>query len=557
MGKTTRTLIQLGSILPLSMALISCGGGSGGGTSTEVVSLKGTVFASSVNGAEVTIENALGERLAGPGTTGSDGSFTLALDKPHLADDLVIIARGGSYRDEATGETKTAGELSGHFAGGSLADGSSASLTPGSSIVHRLVAAGMTRTAARAAFETASGYLPDSSVVPLDITDADNSDGDLDRLKAGLRAGAFSQLAEDLGVNQFALITALTEDLADGTQDGQANGSPVTIGDSSIELPADITARFARSLVKLFQSDRNLSGLDNNQIGQLPSPRTVITDNYRVSFSAGDDGSSMGKDEFQITITDHDGNPATMLNPTVHPHMNMSGGHGHATAVGEVTNNGDGSYDAEIYYVMASVMSNGDSMGWWQLNVCLGNMTMHAMATDMGHDGMDHGASTDCTGDVAAFYPSVAMAMGVKGVLKGGDSDQIPNMQTGGMMARNYHIFKDSIDQGDSSYHAHVYIAATETMHNFPGLTEGLMLNEGMGHALMISSLLVEFSADDGATWVTATNGHGGGMWAAEMAGTADKLLVKLTINDDIKTEDGLVGGINYVELTVSGDMAM
>lgn len=566
MRKTTIDLIKRGIIaLPLSMALISCDSSDGGNKSgdnvtTEVVSLSGTVFASSVSGAEVTIKSIQGDTLAGPASTGSDGSFTLDLNTSYLASDLTIVAQGGRYRDEATGETKPASELSAHFAGDTLIDGSTTSLTPGSSIVQRLVASGMTHGEALTAFETTSGYQPETSVAPLDITDAANSGADSGQLKAGLRAAAFSQLAKDLEVDQFELITALSTDLADGAQDGQANGSPVAIGNGGASLPTDASARFAQSLIHLFQSDRNLSSLDNNQIGQLPSPGTVVTENFRVTFSEGDDGSSMGKDMFQLTVTDLNNNPITDLSPTIRPHMNMSGGHAHATAVGGVTNNQDGSYDTDIYYVMPSVMANGNATGWWQLNVCLGGVdAMPAMAdAGMDHDAMGHDtASTECSGDEATFYPTVAMAMGVKGVLKGGDNDQVPNMRAEGMKGRVYHVFKDSIHQHDDDYHAHVYIAVTENLHNFPGLTQGLTLNEGMGHALMVNTLLVEFSADNGATWVAATNGHHGGMWAADMPGTADKLRVKLSVNGEVKTEDGLVNGVHYVELTAGGGMSM
>jgi phenylpropionate dioxygenase-like ring-hydroxylating dioxygenase large terminal subunit len=86
-------------------------------------------------------------------------------------------------------------------------------------------------------------------------------------------------------------------------------------------------------------------------------------------------------------------------------------------------------------------------------------------------------------------------------------------------------------------------------MMNFPGVHPGLVLNEGSESELDINTITVQFSNNEGE-WVEATNGHGGGMWAANMGGMPGKMRVRLSINGDQKT----INDLDYVELEM-GDM--
>lgn len=596
----------------LTLGLSGCGGDSS--DSDPAVTVQGSVFASAVAGATVSIQDTSGATVAGFTSTDNNGFYSLAIDSALLASDLIVVSQGGSYVDEATGEVLAAGGFSAYIPAGAIAAARFASVTPGSTIIQKLVAGGMPYAEALAIFQANFGYLPDLAVSPVNITidqSAAGEQADAGSLLAGLQAAAFSQLVADLNgssqldscacsetdsceeseessddssadivpLNQSQLMDALVADLADGNADGMNGGEEIFIGDTGRSLGNEVYGQFAQSYVAIFQSACNKSGLDNDQIGTLPQPTSVATESYQVQFIAGEDGTSMGRDAFQLMVTDHDGMAVTGADVSVHPLMNMSGGHSHSTAVGHVMENGEtqGLYDAVVYYLMASVMAGGDSMGWWKLSVCISSDDAMSMEDDM-HGAMDmdeamgmddemddghmhgHGHSAECHGEEAVFYPSVAMAMGVRGTLKGGDDDQIFDMMTETNIRRSYEIFKDTISAEDeTSFHAHVYIAAREDMMTFTGLTEGVVLNEGSDNELSVIDVAVDFSVN-GVDWVSASNGHGGGVWAADMTGIPDKLQVRLSVNGFDKTETGEdidnENVLGYVELDI-GSMSM
>ncbi len=132
-------------------------------------------------------------------------------------------------------------------------------------------------------------------------------------------------------------------------------------------------------------------------------------------------------------------------------------------------------------------------------------------------------------GEEAHFYPTVMMAMGdtAQVRLKGVD-DKIMSMMTGTMVGRTYFMFKDSLTGGMGSYDFSVFVAAQETMMNFPAVFDNSMLS---GNTLVNAT--VEISDDDGASWTLATDG-GNGVWTA----------TGLTLTDGV--EDQIRIRVNY-----------
>ena len=210
----------------LSFMVFGCGGGGGGGgSSTPTTSVSGSVFAGPAAGTAVTVKTAAGAVVAGPVSTASDGSYTILIPTSALSGDLVFEATGGSFPDEATGTSGVAfGTLSARIDAGTLTGGANVTIDPAGTIIRKLIAGGMTRAAAEAAFATAFGYTPDVSVRPAFANVSSASSG-TQRL-CGLRAAAFSQLVMDLGLapdKQFELLQALADDLSDGILDGKSN----------------------------------------------------------------------------------------------------------------------------------------------------------------------------------------------------------------------------------------------------------------------------------------------------------------------------------------------
>jgi len=456
-------------------------------TPAAVTSISGIITAAPVNGAEVNVEDTGGNPVAGPVSTDKNGLYTdLVIPDGSLGQDLIIISTGGTFTDEATGNSGTAGAMYAYTSAGSLSNGSSVSATPGSTIIAELVMNhGKTKAEAETAFAAAFGYTPDMSVNPADATTVPAAGETYAETLAGFRAGAFSQLAMDLGLSQndqFDLFVALARDLSDDTLDGVDASGVVAIGTTGFSLQANIQNRFSTALVNFKANGRNQTLLNNAQIGNLPFNKTAFTyvdptipnpvSTYKVEYvQMGDMDAMAGKSTFTIRITEHDGTPYAGADPTLVPTMYMSSmEHSTPMATTVIDPLGGGEYKVTLYYLMASQMMDGTSMGFWDLKFTVAN------------------------GEFAHFYPAVMMAMGdtlqvrLKGV-----ADQIMTMT--GTAGRTYFIFKESLKAqgGTGKYDFSVFIAAQETMMSFPAVYDGSTLS---GEA--VTDATVEISDNDG-----------------------------------------------------------
>jgi hypothetical protein len=256
----------------LTAGLTGCNSSSGGSTST---SISGSVFAAPVSGASCEIQDNNGNIIAGPFTSSATGGYSANIPNASLDDDLMLICNGGSYTDEADGTNQTAGTMAAYAAGGTLGTNVGLHATPESTIIYQQMSQyGKTFAEAQTAFKTAFGYTPDTTIAPTNATSPDTGATE-NQLLAGLHAAAFSQLTVDLGLSpgqQFALLAALAQDLADGTLDSvDASGTVNIDGDSTLPLPVDIQNQFVISMLKFHHDDtKNLTGLSNDKIGTLP-----------------------------------------------------------------------------------------------------------------------------------------------------------------------------------------------------------------------------------------------------------------------------------------------
>jgi len=512
--------------------------------------LSGSVFASTVSDAACEITDANGMTVAGPFSTMADGTYSVNLPNDGLSQDLILSCSGGTFTDEASGLVdQMAGKLAVYLPSGS---GTQVHATPSTTIIHDLVINhAMSLSDAEMAFADAFGYIPDSSVTPVDATQA-NDGANNPQFLAGLRAAAFSQLAMDLGLQateQFHLFSALAQDLSDGSLDGQDGSGTITIATTNTTVPADIQNRFTQALVGFHSSDNNQTGLGTNQIGTLSFAKMALTTSYKIEYVAGMMEAMEGKTSFKLNVTDAvSGAAVTNQDITLMPMMHMPTHH-HGTPVGTCINNGDGSHDCSVYYLMPSRMMNGMSMGYWDLEVTVGGMP----------------------GEMAHFYPQVMMAMGgdsVQARLKG-QLDEIEGMamEEGGMPMpekRTYYLFKDQLTGMTGNHSLELFIAAKQSMESYPGVYAGKILNMGdLDYALTISSMSVEVSTDE-INWITATD-NGTGHWVADgitglTDGTAGTVHLKLTVNGEQKTTNGAVpagdGTNDYTRFTIT-PMAM
>lgn len=542
------------AVSALALALSACGGSSNSGSSSTTVDmaqLQGSVFASNVAGASVSVVDSSGNLLAGPVQSDASGAFQLELDASLLNADIIFKAMGGQFVDEATGELTQAGEMLLALAAGEATEGGSYTLTPESTVVAAMVRErGMNLADARAAFLSAFGYLPNPEVVPADATTA--STASEEQLKAGLRAAAFSQLTKQLGLGaheQFALLSALADDLSDGSLDGKSDGAAVSLNltDGSSTLGAAIQSDYVAALLAFKGGMRNKTGLNNAQIGLVPLATMASMESYDVTY--GKIGMSrQGRSQFTLTVTDKTGQPVSGLTPQLSPVMHMAM-HTHGTPFeGCSETDTQGASTCTIYYLMASEMMNGASMGYWNIGVQIGEETV-------------------------SFIPSVMMAMGdtVRAVLKGVD-DMIPVMSmsaddtamSGGMSghdmsgadmgamamasemeARSYYLFNDGLTATADGHQFALFIASKNSMSDYPIVTTGSSMLKG-DMSMNIDEVLVEVSID-GQTF-TAASELGGGHFRADAltglsAGADAELYVRLTVNGEQKTSDGMMLG--------------
>lgn len=77
----------------------------------STASISGSIFASYVDGATVTITDSNGNDVADAGDTDASGSFSASFPSSHLSSDLIFQSSGGTFVDEATGNSTNAGDM--------------------------------------------------------------------------------------------------------------------------------------------------------------------------------------------------------------------------------------------------------------------------------------------------------------------------------------------------------------------------------------------------------------------------------------------------------------
>ncbi len=511
--------------------LTACGGSGNDNTEDRSITLSGSVFASAVSSARCEVKNSNDDQITDPFTTSATGNYSISLPSDRSTEDLIVKCTGGTFTDEATGQTNSvAGTMAAYITGGTSSMGSSIHITPASTIIHDLITRhSKTVVEATTQFEAAFGFTPDLTVAPTDVTQpADGADNA--SLRAGLRAATFSQLASDLGLSsseQFALFSALADDLSVGSLDGQAASGAITINGTSMILPADIQNRFGLALVRFRNGTHDASGLANNDIGLLPFAKIAMTDSYSIEYIPSMYGAINGKTEFTLKVSDPGGTLQTGLDVSIKPKMHMNN-MVHSTPFEAACNESitNGEYGCTLYYLMPSIMMNGMSMGFWELKVMIG-----------GQDG-----------EQATFHPAVKMAMDDTAQVRlKGQNDKISSAMNSNNETENrtYFLFKSKLTGMTDNHHFELFIAAKENMMNFPAISTGSTLNSGdMNHELSIITMSVKVSTD-ASNWVDATEkeGHKGYWIASNISGLNDgeagMIYVKLDIEGEQKTTDG------------------
>jgi hypothetical protein len=288
----------------------------------------------------------------------------------------------------------------------------------------------------------------------------------------------------------------------------------------------------ASALVVLFAASMLAAcGGGGGESSGNPNRLVALTTTYRVVYDPGATTATEGKTVFTIGVTNRStGADVSGAAIGLSPLMHMTG-MTHSTPVDDViVDNGDGTYTATAYFLMATMGSE-----YWELAI-------------------------DVNGETATFTPTVGMAMAgntVRASLKG-QSDTIVGSMGMGSEQRTYYVFRDKLEGMAASRTFGVFLAAKETLLDMPALVEGMTLHDAMDVPWTVGSIELQASSDGGATWITGTN-SGGARWefpglAGLASGTAGHVFVKLTVDGEVKTTDGAApsGANAYADFTVT-----
>lgn len=273
-------------------------------------------------------------------------------------------------------------------------------------------------------------------------------------------------------------------------------------------MPSHRTALLSLGLLACSSAEPT-AHLDDHDAAPIDAVAEVSGD-YAVSAAEG--ALTVGKSTVQLRVT-RGGAPATGLAHTIKiaPVMVMSKmTHGNPVPVDAVRETATpGTYDATLFFTMASVDASGNPAGQWKLNVAIG---------------AEAPVSLDVTVKPAAGADTTHV------MLKNA-SDTITAM--GSPKPRNYALFRDTF----AADRVTVFVATVlEGMMVWPPVTTGLKLTD----ALTIESLELAASTD-GATWAPMTCDATARCTAA--VALASSVKVKLKINGKDYTTDGEAPG--------------
>lgn len=506
--------------LALASALLAtaCGGGSDPAAPSTTVT--GTVYAGEVTGAQVVVKDAAGQVVAGPVTSAAGGAFSIAIPDTRLAEVLRFEATGGSVVDDASGATVAGAlRLSVRKAAGVLFQGAKVNLDPATTIEDGATTAnGGDAAGARSAFVNVFAYDPEQPVAP-----SSSAAAGVEARRASLRAGAFSWLTRSIFASnpekQFDLLAAIGKDLGDGKVDGKDAAGALLSIDGTTALPLTYQYAYATAL--------GACGAAEPALGLTATSHRL--DSYVIEYLPGVVPAQVGKTSFQLRVSNTaDGSPATGKTITLTPRMHMPT-MWHGSPVGQVVESATpGTYDATMYYLMAS----GPTMGFWALGVTVAGGTAEG----------------------TTFNPPVAMAMGTTTMARlYGVADTIAgSMGSPTPQVRGYQLFLEGLTGMDVKTLALHITGVDDPMKTiFTSMGVGAVLHGATGSAWSVETITVEGSSDGGATWQAGT-GAADGLWTIPgLAGLAagGTIQVRMVVNGETKT--GANGTPLYAPITV------
>lgn len=270
----------------VGILLSACGGGGGDsgsstyscgtcnqsitGASISGLAVKGPIGNGTVTAYVISASGTQGTAIADTTTSGS-GNYSLTLG--NYTGPVFLELTGGSYIDEATGQTINVPTTPGsglqavvsHVTTESTLEVQITPLTTMAAARARGMVGGFTAATIEAANKQVGTYFGGLDIlgtVPINPQIANSAAGAAqDAVDYGLILAGLSEQAQTLGLtNPFDLVTALAQDFSDGNFNGQSRSEPIQLNGSAMD-PAAGTMDLATG-INDFSSDtsHNLSG---------------------------------------------------------------------------------------------------------------------------------------------------------------------------------------------------------------------------------------------------------------------------------------------------------
>lgn len=251
---STARIRTAAAVFLVALIAIACGGGGGGTAVLDSAvdgagagSISGAVAKGPVSNASVAAYGMSGGLVGariGSATTDASGNFIMATSG--YSGPVMLMASGGSYRDEATGTVMqmAAGDVltavMPAMASGSTVNG--IQVTPVTGMAQMLaqhMAGGLTDANIAAANAAMGNYFSVGDILhvqPMNPLNRGSGAGaSVDARNYGMTLAAMSQYARSLNMPfSSAMATAMMNDASDGMMDGRTGGSQIPMGSGSM-----------------------------------------------------------------------------------------------------------------------------------------------------------------------------------------------------------------------------------------------------------------------------------------------------------------------------------
>lgn len=292
---TSRFMVRMTSLAAAvtALALGGCGGGGADAIGADIVGTGGTgvisgaVVKGPVADATVTAFAVSGGQAGAQiGSAATDGSGRFTMNIGSYTGPLMVRATGGSYKDEATGQTMPMGAADVMTAVmPSVAAGTSTTVqvTPVTGMAQAMaqrMGGGMTDANIAAANAAMGAYFSVGDILhvqPMNpLVAGSGATASQDARNYGMALAAMSQYAKTAGMStSSAMVTAMMNDASDGVMDGAAAGAQIQMGmggmmGGSSMMPATAgSSGLAAAMTGYMNSGANASGLTASDMAAM------------------------------------------------------------------------------------------------------------------------------------------------------------------------------------------------------------------------------------------------------------------------------------------------